>query len=380
MPVTPIRVTDTRSGSGLPNAGKPLGSGGTLNVTVAGAAAGTAAYDGVPSDALAVVANVTAVDPTAAGFFTLYPSGTARPFVSNLNFVPGQTTANLVTIPVGANGDITIFNHAGTANALVDVYGYYTSTPASSAAGLYDAVSPYRAAGTLQFGAAIAPNASLPVTVVGGSTGVPTSATAVVVNLTEAGANVPSFLTAYAAGTSRPTVSNLNFTGGEVRANRAIVPIGTNGQIEVYNHAGTVKLDVDIDGYYTATGGTGSVFVPITPVRVTDTRVPTNGSPIASDSTETFNLTASSVPASASAVAANFTVVAGGAPGYATVYPVSDSTVPVASDINWKANDVVPNFTIADTAGSGKIDVFASKGDTVNLVIDVFGYFTASGT
>ena len=380
MPVTPIRVTDTRSGSGLPNAGKPLGSGGTLNVTVAGAAAGTAAYDRVPSDALAVVANVTAVDPTAAGFFTLYPSGTARPFVSNLNFVPGQTTAYLVTIPVGANGDITIFNHAGTANAIVDVYGYYTSTPASSGAGLYDAVSPYRAAGTLQFGAAIAPNASLPVTVVGGSTGVPTSATAVVVNLTEAGANVPSFLTAYAAGTSRPTVSNLNFTGGEVRANRAIVPIGTNGQIEVYNHAGTVKLDVDIDGYYTATGGTGSVFVPITPVRVTDTRVPTNGSPIGSDSTETFNLTASSVPASASAVAANFTVVAGAAPGYATVYPVSDSTVPVASDINWKANDVVPNFTIADTAGSGKIDVFASKGDTVNLVIDLFGYFTASGT
>jgi hypothetical protein len=52
----------------------------------------------------------------------------------------------------------------------------------------------------------------------------------------------------------------------------------------------------------------------------------------------------------------------------------------MASGINRAANGVVPSFTIADTAGSGKIDVFADKGDTVNLVIDVFGYFTASGT
>ena len=372
-PVTPIRVTDTRAGSGLPNAGSPLGTGGTLNVAVAG----TAANDGVPADALAVVVNVTAVDPSAAGFFTVYPTGTAQPVVSNLNFVAGETTANLATIPVGANGDITIFNHFGTVNALVDVYGYYTATPSTTGAGLYDAVSPYRAAGTLQSGVSVASNSTLPVTVVGGSTGVPASATSVVVNLTEAGATAPSFLTAYAAGSSRPTVSNLNFTSGEVRCNRAVVAIGTGGQIEVYNHYGSVKVDVDIDGYYTAAGGTGSVFVPMTPVRVTDTRVPTNGTPIRPDSTETFNLVTSSLPASASAVAANFTIISGDASGYATVYPVADTTRPVASDVNWTANEVVPNFTIADTAGSGKIDVFASQGDTVNLAIDVFGYFTA---
>ena len=75
-----------------------------------------------------------------------------------------------------------------------------------------------------------------------------------------------------------------------------------------------------------------------------------------------------------------FPVASGGAPCYVSVYPVPDSTVPVASGINWAANGIAPSFTIADTAGSGKIDVFADKGDTVNLVIDVFGYFTASGT
>ena len=374
VPVKPIRVTDTRTGSGLPNAGQPLGAAGTLNVTVAG----TAASDGVPSDAVAIVANVTAVSPSAAGFFTVYPSGEAQPTVSNLNFVAGETTANLVTVPIGANGDITIFNHAGTANALVDVYGYYTAVPATTGAGLYNAVSPYRAAGTLQAGATIAANTSLSVTVTGGSTGVPANASAVVVNLTEADATAPSFLTAYGAGASLPTVSNLNFSTGEVRANRATVPVGTSGRIEVYNHTGSVAVDVDIDGYYTAAGGTGSVFVPITPARVTDTRVPTNGGPIAADTTETFSLASSSVPAVASAVAANFTVVSGAAPGYATVYPTSDTATPTASDINWTANGVVPNFTIADTAGTGKVNVFASHGGTINLVIDEFGYFLVS--
>ena len=374
VPVKPIRVTDTRTGSGLPNAGQLLGAAGTLNVTVAG----TAASDGVPSDAVAIVANVTAVSPSAAGFFTVYASGEAQPTVSNLNFVAGETTANLVTVPIGANGDITIFNHAGTANALVDVYGYYTAVPATTGAGLYNAVSPYRAAGTLQAGATIAANTSLSVTVTGGSTGVPANASAVVVNLTEADATAPSFLTAYGAGASLPTVSNLNFSTGEVRANRATVPVGTSGRIEVYNHTGSVAVDVDIDGYYTAAGGTGSVFVPITPARVTDTRVPTNGGPIAADTTETFSLASSSVPAVASAVAANFTVVSGAAPGYATVYPTSDTATPTASDINWTANGVVPNFTIADTAGTGKVNVFASHGGTINLVIDEFGYFLVS--
>jgi len=375
VPVAPIRVTDTRIGSGLANAGKPLGAGGTLNVTVAGAAAS----DGVPADAIAIVANVTAVSPTAASFFTVYPSGVAQPTVSNLNFAAGETTANLVTVPVGANGDITIFNQTGTANAVVDVYGYYTSTPSTTGAGLYDAVSPYRAAGTLKAGASITANTSLPVSVTGGSTGVPASATAVVVNLTEADATATSFLTAYGAGASRPTVSNLNFNPGDVRANRATVPVGTNGQIEVYNHSGNVHVDVDIDGYYTAAGGTGSVFVPIAPERVTDTRVPTNGTPIAANSTETFSLTSSSVPASATAVVANFTVVSGDASGYATIYPVSDTVPPVASDLNWPSNEAVANFAVADTAGSGKVDVYASQGATVNLVIDLFGYFTASG-
>jgi hypothetical protein len=35
----------------------------------------------------------------------------------------------------------------------------------------------------------------------------------------------------------------------------------------------------------------------------------------------------------------------------------------------------VPNFTVADTAGTGSVEVYNSHGATINLLIDAFGYF-----
>ncbi len=377
--VTPFRVADTRPSSGQPYAGMTLGPQQTLNVQVTGSASG------VPAGAAAAVLNVTAVDPTAAGFLTVFPEGTTMPTVSNLNFAAGDTVPNLVTVGLSSSGMVSIYNSAGSTNVVVDVDGYYTSAAASNGSGLYNPLSPTRVMGTLQSGQAVGPNSVASVTVAGSSAtdGVPANATAVVVNVTAAHATAPSFLTVYPAGNTTPHASNLNFGAqmpGQAIANRVTVGVGTGGQIDVYNHAGTVNVDVDVDGYYTGSGGTGSTFVAIQPVRLTDTRSNTNGTPIAASSSETFSLTNSSIPSTAAAVAANFTVIPGDMPGYLTVYPTSDSTVPVASDVNWTANEspAVPNYTIADTAGTGSVDAFNSHGATINLVIDAFGYFGPS--
>ena len=284
---------------------------------------------------------------------------------------------SLVTVPLSSSGKVSIYNHAGSTNVVVDVDGYYTSTPSTNGKGLYNSVSPTRVLGNLQLGTAIGPNTSSPVTVAGtaAADGVPVTATAVVTNVTAAHGTRASFLTVYPAGvTPMPTASSVNFTAGQAVANRVTVGVGTGGQIEVYNHAGTVNVDVDVDGYYTGAGGTGSVFVPITPVRVADTRahslVGTETS-IAANTTEKFDLatSASGIPATASAVAGNLTVIAGDAPSYLTVYPTADTTVPVASDVNWIANEIVPNFTIADTAGTGSVDVYNGRGATINLAV-----------
>jgi hypothetical protein len=369
--ITPYRAL------GAAAAGAPVVAGTPVPVQITSAIAGE-----VPAGATAAVLNVTASAPTSAGYLEVYPTGAAPASpTSNVNFVAGETVANLVTVPLSASGSVSVLNFAGTTAVDVDVEGYYST----AGTGLYNPVSPVRVAGTAAAGVAVAANTAVPVTVTGGT--IPTSATAVVVNLTAAGGTSASYLSAYAAGATPATTSSLNFTAGETVANRDVVNVGTGGQIEVYNFAGSVNVDVDVDGYY---GATGAVFTPLAaPIRVADTRAATvvgTQTAIASGGTETFNLstTASGIPATATAVAANFTVVPGTAPGYITVFPTGVTTNPTASDVNWPASSgPVANFTQADTAGTtgGSVQVFnLNSGSPIDLVVDAFGYFTGGTT
>jgi hypothetical protein len=295
-----------------------------LNVSVEGAG-------GVPTSGVsAVVLNVAAVNETAASYVSLYPTGGTLPTVANLNTQAGVTVSNLVTVGVGTNGAVTVYNHTGSTDIVLDVEGYYTTTVGTT--GLYNAVAPVRVLGTLAAGAPIAANTSTAVTVTGTTLGVPADAKAVVFNLTASNGTAASYLTAYPAGAaSVPLAANLNFGAGQIIGNRVTVPVGTGGQVEVYNHSGTADVDVDLDGYYTGSSAeSGSSFVALaSPVRLVDTRTSTGGTAIAANTTETFSFGSdSSIPAAATAIAGNITVVAGNAPGFLTVYPTTDATVP----------------------------------------------------
>ncbi|WP_327375703.1 hypothetical protein OG393_18150 [Streptomyces sp. NBC_01216] len=105
----PKRLMDTRDGTGVPKA--KVGAGKTVSLEVG-------------DTYTAVVLNVTATDPTAAGFVSVYPYGTQRA-ASNLNFTAGQTVPNLVIVPV-KDGKVTFYNHTGTVDLIADVTGYYT--------------------------------------------------------------------------------------------------------------------------------------------------------------------------------------------------------------------------------------------------------------
>ncbi|MFJ9763978.1 hypothetical protein ACIRUY_09200 [Streptomyces erythrochromogenes] len=75
--------------------------------------------------AKAVVLNVTVTDPKSDGHLTVWPSGTTRPDSSNLNWTAGRTVANLVTVPVGADGKVEIANLGwGSAHVVVDLFGH----------------------------------------------------------------------------------------------------------------------------------------------------------------------------------------------------------------------------------------------------------------
>ena len=83
---------------------------------------------GVPvSGAGAVVLNVTAVTPAAAGFVTVYPTGASRPLASNLNFVGGQVVANFVIAKLGTGGKVSLYNSPGSGpvHLVADVAGWF---------------------------------------------------------------------------------------------------------------------------------------------------------------------------------------------------------------------------------------------------------------
>jgi hypothetical protein len=73
-----------------------------------------------------VALNVTAVNPTATSYLTVYPAGALRAGTPNLSFTKGQVITNLVIVAVGTGGRVTFYNRAGTVDVTADLAGYFT--------------------------------------------------------------------------------------------------------------------------------------------------------------------------------------------------------------------------------------------------------------
>jgi hypothetical protein len=111
--VAPCRVLDTR-------ADRPLAPG-TARFQVSGRC-------GIPVSARAVSANLTVVQPQAAGHLTVYPGDGQLPPTSNVNFGPGQVRANSAILQLAGDGSGTVNVSAvtsGGVHLVLDVNGYY---------------------------------------------------------------------------------------------------------------------------------------------------------------------------------------------------------------------------------------------------------------
>ena len=69
----------------------------------------------------------TGTKPSASSFLTVWPSDVSQPLASNLNFSPGESIPNLVTVKLSATGTVNIYNFAGTVHVIADVVAYYTN-------------------------------------------------------------------------------------------------------------------------------------------------------------------------------------------------------------------------------------------------------------
>jgi surface antigen len=357
--LSPSRVLDTRTGVG---ALKSLVSGGkSVDLVVAG-------RGGVPSSGVAaVVLNVTATSTIGAGFVTVFPTGAIRPTASSLNFAKAQTIANQVIAKVGAGGAVSLYTSAG-AQLIADVAGYY---PTGSG---YVALSPTRIldtrTGTGAAKAKVAAGGTVPLTVTGIAS-VPTTAAAVVLNVTVTGPAGAGYVTAYPAGTSRPTASNVNYRAGQTIAGMVIAKVGASGKVNLYTSA-SAHLVADVVGWIPA----GADYFALSPARVLDTRTGL-GAPkgtVAGGHAITLKVTGhGGIPATGvKAVLVNVTVTGPTGSGYVTIYP--GSTRPTASNLNYARGDTIANSVVAKVAPDGTITLYTSA--TTHLITDINGWWT----
>jgi uncharacterized repeat protein (TIGR01451 family) len=312
--LAPCRLVDTRNTNG-----PILAAEGIRAFTVHGVC-------GIPIGAAAISVNVTAVGPNGDGFLTLFPTGSATPRVSTVNFMNGVlATGNATITPLGAaEKALSVYarvsNTSGTVHMVADVTGYFDNNPGGLA---YHTMTPCRLVDTRASTSTIPATGdgeSNPCPAAGcngnggvkldgpiltprtwgipeswsvvsswnaqGLCGVPVGAEAVAVNLTVAGPSDAGDMTLVPSGTALTKASSLNFAAGEVRGNSAIASLGASGSedlsLSTYirpngTTAGTAHAIIDAMGYLDSEPGL--VYHPVPPCRLVDTRRSTSTLP-----------------------------------------------------------------------------------------------------
>ena len=351
--ITPARLVDTRRGVGASRSRVTGRS--EISVQVAG-------RGGLPSSGVSsAVLNVTAVTATSPGYLLVYPSGSTRPTASNLNYRTGQTVANQVVSKVGTDGRVKVYA-SGTTDVVVDVAGY-----ARSSAGL-TTITPKRLLDTRTSTGGHRAKVRGGETVALGVTGsgvAPSSAGAVLLNVTATASSARGYATVWSSGASRPPTSNLNYDAGATVAGLVLARIGSDGRVNLRPNT-DAHLIVDIVGWAPA----GSNIVSLTPARLLDTRASSRRQ---SGGTSTaLKVTGrSGVPSTVKAVLLNVVMVSPTSSGVAVVYP-SGISRPGTSTVNFRAGQTIANSVLAKVGTDGYVRLFTSA--TSHVVVDVQGY------
>jgi hypothetical protein len=349
-PLQPSRVLDTRVSN------DPVVAGTDRVLHLAGAG-------GIPqSGASAVVLGLTVPLPKQAGDMQVYPVG-ARPDTrtSDLNWPAHRTIANLVTVPLGQGGSVELSLSQGTADAVVDVMGWY-GDGSDDGGRRFTPLTPSRVMDDRVFAGS---DRRL---VLRGVGGVPnrSDVTSVVATVTALGTSLPADLQVFPQG-ARPSrrTSNLNLVRGQTAAVLVDATLGADGSIGLSLSQSSARVVVDVLGYFS---DRGDHYVPLSPRRVLDRRT------VRAGTDEVVQLSGrNGVPSNASALLLNTTGLDAPAPLDLQVYPVGERPVQRTSVLN-----LVRGLAVADLVsarlGGGAVALSVSQG-SASVILDLQGYF-----
>jgi IPT/TIG domain len=251
-----------------------------------------------------------------------------------------------------------------------------------------------------------------------GTDPVPSSATAVVLNVTAVAGNSGSYFTLWPNGTAHPTASSINFNVATNTANLVTVTLGQSGaadtqrEIEIFNSLGTANVLLDVEGYFApqGAGNAAGEFHATPPSRVCDTRAGAQPANVCNQGHATDNLLApnqvlkvdvtatggSPIPGdgTASAAVLNLTAVAGTSGTYMSVFPTQSdgscayggtnppaptSSINVSVSTNQANRVIVPLGPAATGLPDTDVCVYNSLGN-INFILDANGWFGSSSS
>ena len=382
-PIAPTRVVDTRAGAIGPRGS--LTSGGGYNFQIAGMKVGGGTP--VPSNAVAITANVTITRQSRPGWLYLGPNLDSSPTASTINFPIGDDRANGVTIALSPQGTVEAWYGSaavGVVDLIVDVTGYFLSGTAGAG---YVAFGPHRVLDTRA-------NSGVPgltgkfvsgqhrVIQIAGVAGLPSSGiVAITGNLTMVSPSMGGYVSLGPDKTDTPASSTINAPARDTRANNVVVQVNSDGTLSAVYMAGgggTVDLVLDISGYFVASGG--ALFNTLAPTRLLDSRSDIGlAGPFSANAAKTLQVTGhGGIPSGTVAIAANLTVTLQTAGGFAALGPKpSINSATQFSNLNFPIRDDRANGATVPLASNGSLDLIyvAPAGGAAQLILDVTGYY-----
>ncbi len=300
----PDRILDTRQPAPLDVA--PFGakqsttptSDATFDVPIVGMGGLPAFVDAngdcVDDNVLAVAVNITVVDPTQSGFLRAWGVDAPEGNSSVVNFNKGQAVPNSAVLRPGCDGKlrVRVFTPvAATAHVLIDVFGWVSTSSYTGGRGArIEPAGPGRIFDSREVafgGVALGPQGQRTISIRGADSVtppitdvVPDSAdvVGVLVNVTGVAGAKSTFVSVLpqplAAGQELKT-SNLNLRPNQIRSNLAIVPVGADGTITLFNLDGSTHVILDVMGYFIKRDDNsrrGRIVPLVSPFRAFDTR------------------------------------------------------------------------------------------------------------
>ena len=206
---------------------------------------------------------------------------------------------------------------------------------------------------------------------------------AVLVDITTKAPTAVTFLTLWAGDVAtRPGVGTLNVTPNENISNSAIVEVGANGKLSLYNYLGNVNVLVDVQGYFTTVTGPsgpgGFVPVPSNPTLVsTGSGIGVPVGTIPAGGSRTVSLLGGIVPAGSPAVFVDLQVAGATAAGWVGTSPTGGSGQ--LSSLEFGVGTTSSGTSIR-IAADGRANIVNNSTVAISMLVRLQGYFTATNT